>query len=145
MGMNESFPRVCISQADTVKSVSDNYSDNISANGPIKREISTHSLRRIDICIRSYVRNWRLKKIIFFQSRARMLTRNKYSVQLIHKYIRIFFFREMDGYGHFYTIPISLRRRVLYTRFRKIFLFKLFVAIRITCFLERSRTINISF
>lgn len=40
---------VCISQADTVKSVSDNYSDNISANGPIKREISTHSLRRADI------------------------------------------------------------------------------------------------
>lgn len=40
---------VCISQADTVKSVSDNYSDNVSANGPIKREISTHSVRRADI------------------------------------------------------------------------------------------------
>lgn len=136
---------VCISQADTVKSVSDNYSDNISANGPIKREITTHSVRRTDICIRSNVRNWRLKNIIVFQSHARMLTRNKYSVQLIHKYILIFFFREMDGYGHLYTIPISLRRRVLYTRFRKIFLFKLSVTIKITCFVERSRTINISF
>lgn len=116
---------VCISQADTVKSVSDNYSDNISANGPIKGEITTHSVRRTDIYVldlTSEIDDWK-KNIYCFPISCTHANEKQVFCAINSQIYSYFFFREMDGYGHFYTIPISLRRRVLYTRFRKKYFF----------------------